>query len=102
MPIKSADELERITVQLLMAAGVESAVAARTARHLVNSNLVHVDSHGVLRVPDYVAWVQKGIIAREDRIQVVHERGAAVLLDGHSTFGPVVAERASQLAIEKA
>lgn len=102
MPTKSAAALERLTVRLLEAAGVESAVAARTARHLVNSNLAHTDSHGIIRLSDYVAWVQKGVIARDNRMEVVQDRGAAVLLDGHSTFGPVVAGRAVELAIEKA
>src|SRR5262245_7171207 len=101
MPTITADDLLDLTVRLLTAAGVEPEVALRTARHLVNSNLLHVDSHGVLRVPDYVNWVQKGVIARDNCLEIVQDHGAVVLLDGHSTFGPVVAGRAAELAIDK-
>jgi uncharacterized oxidoreductase len=99
---KSEQELDRLTIQILQAAGVEAAVAKRTARHLVNSNLMRMDSHGVMRLPDYVAWLERGVIAREDRIEVLDARGATALLDGHSTFGPVVAGRAAELAIGNA
>lgn len=102
MPTKSADELVRLAVQLFEAVGVDSSVAIPTAEHFVNSNLAHVDSHGIIRVPDYVSWVQKGIVAPNDRIEIVQEHGATVLLDAHSTFGPVVAGRAGALAVEKA
>jgi hydroxycarboxylate dehydrogenase B len=98
----TADNLHALVVRIFEAAGVQSDIARRTADHLVDANLAGVDSHGVLRVPDYVALVKQGRMAREDKIEVICDLGAACVMDAHYTFGQYAAWRASELAMQKA
>jgi hydroxycarboxylate dehydrogenase B len=102
MPIVSRDELRALTLDILKEAGANLAVAERVADHLVDSNAVGMDSHGVLRVPSYVKWLSEGKIARDDRIEVFQDCGATAVLDAHSTFGPMAALRAANMALNKA
>ena len=102
MVIKQADELDRLCARILEKAGAEPSIAERVSRHLINANLAGVDSHGVLRLPDYAAYLQDGRVAPDDRMEVISDKGAACLLDAHFTFGIVAAQRAARLAAEKA
>jgi uncharacterized oxidoreductase len=60
------------------------------------------DSHGVLRIPQYVAAVRDGRIRPGARGTVVHDSTAGVLLDGQLGFGQVIARDAMILAIQRA
>jgi uncharacterized oxidoreductase len=102
MPIIAADPLRTLVIRIFEAAGVDSAIAHRTADHLVDANLAGVDSHGVMRVPDYVALVERGRMARTDKIEVVREFAATALWDAHYTFGQHSAWRAAEAAMNKA
>jgi len=102
MPNISPEELRHLTLDIFKEAGVELAVAERVADHLVDSNLVGMDSHGVLRIPSYIKWLREEQIARDDRIEILQEHRATVLLDAHATFGPMAALRAANLAVNKA
>ena len=102
MPTKTADELTRLTERILESAGVVCSVATRVAQHLVESNLAGVDSHGVVRIPSYIRWLQEGRISIQDDVEILTEQEALVLIDGHATFGPVTASRAANMAMQKA
>lgn len=86
----------------MVAAGAAPDVAARVSQHLVNSNLVGIDSHGVIRLTDYVSWVQEGKAAPDNRVEILNDQGGTALLDAHFTFGPVAASQAAQMAAGKA
>ncbi len=98
----NADELHSLVIRIFTGAGVAQNIAERAARHLVDSNLSGVDSHGVLRVPDYVDLVKQNRMAREDKLEVIRDKGAMMLLDAHYTFGQWSAWQGAGLAIEKA
>lgn len=51
MPTKFAPELEELMIRTLRATGVTPSISERVARHLVGSNLVGVDSHGLINFP---------------------------------------------------
>jgi uncharacterized oxidoreductase len=102
MHIIDAQPLEAFVVRLFETAGVDPAIATRTANHLVDANLAGVDSHGVLRVPDYIALVKAGRMSRTDSIEVVRDFAATALWDAHYTFGQYTAWRAAETAVEKA
>ncbi len=102
MVIKQGEELAQLCARILAKAGAEPSIAERVSRHLINANLAGVDSHGVLRLPDYAAYLQDSRVAPNDRIEVISDKGAACLLDAHFTFGIVAAQRAAQLAAERA
>ncbi len=102
MPVINADKLKALSVRIFEAVGVHADVAERVSSHLVESNLAGMDSHGVMRLAGYIEWVKAGSVAPDNRVEVLQDKGATVLLDAHSTFGPVAAAGASDIAVNKA
>ncbi len=54
--------LETFTHAAIVAMGASEEIATETARHLVRSNLSGHDSHGVLRLPQYLAQMDAGLL----------------------------------------
>ena len=84
------------------AAGATTEVAYCVVDHLVSSNLVGIDSHGIMRLPEYVPWLPAGKAASDDRMKVITDTPATCLIDAHFTYGPVAATKAAHIAAEKA
>lgn len=102
MPTITANSLKDFINRIFAAAGVDPTIAHHTTEHLINANLAGVDSHGVLRVPDYIRMVEADRMARTDKIEVVRDFAATMLLDAHYTFGQFAGSRAAELAMQKA
>ncbi|MCL4535448.1 MAG: Ldh family oxidoreductase [Bacteroidetes bacterium] len=58
----SADLLRQVGAALFEAAGAPPSIATQVAASMVENNLVGRDSHGVIRIPPYVARVKSGRI----------------------------------------
>ena len=69
---------------------------------LVNSSLVGHDSHGILRLPSYVNLVKAGEVRPGAPFEIERETRAMAVVNGHQGWGPVIARKAMQIAIEKA
>jgi uncharacterized oxidoreductase len=95
------DRLRQLVSAIFAAAGCSSAEAERIAIHLVEANLVGHDSHGVIRVPSYIQWLQAGKVLADRSIQVVFENEAIAVVDGQCGFGQTIGEQAMRLGIEK-
>ena len=102
MPAKSDAELMTLGSRIMRAAGADQAVAERVVRHLIGSNLVGIDSHGIMRLPHYVSWLLDGRASGQNRLEVLHDLEATCLIDAHFTYGAVAASEASRIAREKA
>ena len=102
MPLLDAGTLERLTRDIFARLGAPAADAAWIATLLVRANLRGHDSHGVIRIPQYVAAVTKGELNPTPKIAIVSETPALALIDGDRGFGQVVARRGIALAIDKA
>ncbi|MBI1801649.1 MAG: Ldh family oxidoreductase [Chloroflexi bacterium] len=102
MPFISIPQLTEFGERIFVAAGVAPAIARRVMQGLVRANTYGIHSHGVVRLADYVNHVKSGRIKVDALPVVVKENAVTALLDGQWGFGQVVAERAMQLAIEKA
>jgi LDH2 family malate/lactate/ureidoglycolate dehydrogenase len=102
MPQIKADQLNEIARALFVAAGTPPDEAATVARHCVAANLAGHDSHGVIRVPDYVERIARGHIVPGAPWTVVQETESTTVVDGNWGFGYVVTERAMQVTIDKA
>ena len=76
--------------------------AGIVAEHLVASNLVGHDSHGVLRIPEYVEWMEAGDVALGQHITIMHETETLAVIEGGWGFGQVIGLEAIEVAIEKA
>jgi uncharacterized oxidoreductase len=67
--------------------GADRDVAEEVARHLVGSNLAGHDSHGVIRVPQYVAEADRGLLVPAARPVVLRDGEVAALVDARRAFG---------------
>jgi len=102
MPILDADVLERIARELFAARGVPDGDAAGIAVLLVRANLRGHDSHGVIRIPSYVAAMKAGDLNPTPDVAVVLDTPTLAVVDGDRGFGQVVARRGIGLAMAKA
>jgi len=98
----SSAQLVNLSTNLLMAAGATREEAEIVSRYLVNANLAGVDSHGILRLTEYVDGIRRGFIKPGGKFAVLNETNSTALVDGHWGFGQVICRRAMQLAIRKA
>lgn len=98
----SADQLKKIGSSIFEAAGVPIDEARAVAESLVNSNLTGHDSHGVIRIPQYVSSVKRGSVVPGATMEIVQETPSSAVLDGNWGFGQVMARRAMEIAVEKA
>ena len=102
MPNVEAPLLERLTREIFAARGVPEDDAAFIASMLIRANLRGHDSHGVIRVPQYVAALQRGTLNPKPQMKLVVDTPTLAILEGDGGFGQVVARRGVGLAIERA
>ncbi|MBD3183890.1 Ldh family oxidoreductase [Candidatus Poribacteria bacterium] len=102
MPNFHAEQLKKVGAKIFESAGVQSQEARIVANSLVNSNLAGHDSHGIIRIPQYIALIKKGDIVPEAEITIVKDNPSTAVLDGNWGFGQVMAREAMKKAINKA
>ncbi len=102
MPTFSSEYLQRCAAAIFAAAGAPPARADQVAELLVAANLVGHDSHGIIRVPQYIATIERGEIDPNAEIAVESDTEASAVLDGNWGFGQVVMSEAAAMAVEKA
>jgi uncharacterized oxidoreductase len=81
---------------------VDKETAAEVTHSLVLSNLMGVDSHGIVRVSEYVGALKTGAIVPDSQPRITRENDVVTILDGERGFGQIVARRAMSLTIGKA
>jgi hydroxycarboxylate dehydrogenase B len=94
--------LRRVAAALLADIGVAREDAGYMADVMVNSDLAGHESHGMRRLPEYLARWREGKANPGARPAIEHDGGALVRLDGHHAFGHIVMRDATDLAIERA
>jgi uncharacterized oxidoreductase len=78
--------------RIFSAAGAPEDIAQLVATSLVGSDLVGHDSHGSVRVRQYLDAIRRGDLKPAARPAIVHEHGAAVTVDAQRGFGQVAAQ----------
>jgi LDH2 family malate/lactate/ureidoglycolate dehydrogenase len=94
--------LTRLTTKIFQAAGVPEAPARLVANSLVGANLAGHDSHGVVRIMQYLDGIQAGEYLPDAEPAIAHEKGAMAMVDARRGFGQVAAHYAMTIAIDKA
>ena len=97
-----AATLEPFIAQIFNAAGCQRDEAECIARHLLSANLAGHDSHGVIRTPRYIFWLQQGFVRAGQTLTIVHETPTHAIVDGNFGFGQRIGELAVDLGIAKA
>lgn len=87
---------------LLAAAGVPADNARRTAELLVLADVWGIGSHGLMRLPYYLARLTAGGVNADATMKVVREAGAAVSFDGNDGLGHWQLWAAAEVAAERA
>jgi uncharacterized oxidoreductase len=102
MPRLSSLEAYNLTTEIFLRCGAPLEEARLVADHLVDANLCGVDSHGIIRIPQYVKDVQRGDIRPGAEIRREQETPISAVVDCGWNFGLAAAARAADIAIEKA
>src|SRR5438270_224765 len=97
-----APALKGFASELLVAAGVPRDEASVVAASLVGANLRGHDSHGVMRIPQYIGFIERGEYRSGVELEVEHETPALVVCDGGWGLGQVQAHRLLDRIIPKA
>ncbi len=93
MPVFTANRLQELCRSLLVAAGLPVTEAETVAASLIAANLCGYDSHGVLRLPQYIATLRQGTYRPGVGLTVLHETPAVLAADGNWGLGQVQAYR---------
>ncbi|MAF47655.1 MAG: Ldh family oxidoreductase [Rhodospirillales bacterium] len=101
-PTFQKDALLEFARSVFVAAGVEPANAELWADILIWANLRGVDSHGVLRIPEYIDHIDTGKLNPRPRLGIERSAGAAVSIDADRAPGPVAMKAAMDEAILRA
>lgn len=102
MPTISHDALAAFGSAIFQACGMPADQADIATNHLVESNLVGHDSHGVIRIPAYVTGLKAGNLRPVGDQKVVRETPASLVLDANRSFGIVLAYEAMRQAVDRA
>jgi LDH2 family malate/lactate/ureidoglycolate dehydrogenase len=98
----SPQRLERWVAKIFQAEGLSEEHAQTVAQVLVWAELRGMDTHGVLRVPNYVRFIRAGDLNARPAMTSRNETAACVLLEADRAAGPVAMQEAMQLAMDKA
>lgn len=102
MPTVAAGPLTDFARRLFAAAGVPAADADTVARSLVSSNLCGHDSHGVMRVPQYLGFLRDGTYNPTAELTVLNETPAVLAADAGWGLGQAQAHRLMRRLLPKA
>jgi uncharacterized oxidoreductase len=93
VPTFSADVLTSFARDLFQGGGVPSDEADRVARSLIDGNLAGHDSHGIIRIPQYLQAIASGQIKTGVPLSILTETPSVLCCDGNWGLGQVQAHR---------
>jgi uncharacterized oxidoreductase len=97
----SVEKLRDFVRRVFEAAGVNPDEATAVAGSLVESNLRGHESHGVLRVAEYVESLASGELTTGQGWEILTETPALLVVDGRRGFGQVLARRLVESLMDK-
>ena len=95
-------ELEKFVADIFLHSGSHQEESRILGDHLVDSNLVGHDSHGVIRVSKYIEWLKQDKIKLNQSINILKEEDHFLHIDGNFGYGQTIAKYSLDIAINKA
>lgn len=92
------DRFREVCEDIFLSHGFDKREAETTADEIVDAEMRGIKSHGASIVPEIVGWGE----TESGDIEVEREESACAFIRGNGSIGPVVAEKAMDMAIEKA
>ena len=102
MPLLSAQQLRNLGAEIFEALGAPKKEAKLVSSLLVEANLTGFDSHGIIRLPNYVKSIKMGAVKPGTKIEIIEETPNTAVIDGGWNFGQVIAKEAMKICIKKA
>ena len=97
-----AGALRRFAKKTFEACAAPKNEAAIVADHLVTANLIGYDTHGVVRIPQYIEDIRRKVIQPGAPVKVQQETETTAVVDCGWNFGQLGGLRAMEIAISKA
>jgi LDH2 family malate/lactate/ureidoglycolate dehydrogenase len=98
----AASEARAFVEKILVGNGVPSDNAIIVAKCLVEADLRGVDTHGMNRIPSYMARIREGVLAADASPTIRQITPAVAQVDGHNGFGFLAASKGMAAAIDMA
>ena len=76
MPTFSVSDLQALSLKVLEAAGVPAGDAEVVSKELSEANAVGHDSHGVMRLMQYVQFIDDGFVKLGAEVETVRSGGS--------------------------
>ena len=102
MPSFKAQDLRQLGYNLFEKCGCSPEDARTVTDHLVDSSLYGHDSHGTIRLYEYVNQIREGRFNPRGTPKIVQEKACTAVVDGDGVLGQVGGTFAARLAIHKA
>ncbi len=102
MPELSFTQLARIAGSIFVAYGVPRDQAGIVGEALARANLAGHDSHGIIRVAQYIEWLDRGDLQPKAELKVVQDTDVLMMITGNYGFGQVLGRWAMDIALAKA
>lgn len=98
----SIDDVTRLVVAALERAGASRAMAQATAKSLVAAEMAGLGGHGLSRVALYAQHVRDGRASGTAEPRIVHDKGAACLIDAQGALAYLAMQLATREAVRRA
>jgi len=89
MPIKKADYLKKVSVEIFIKMGVSKETANIVSENIIENCLFGHDSHGMVLIPRFVKDIEIGKINLDAKSEIKRKSTCAAYIDGQRGFGQV-------------
>lgn len=97
-----AQEIKKISEKLFIKAGASENEAKIVSEELIEASLMGLDSHGIVRITQYLEQIKEGLIKPNASINLTYETPNSAVVDCNWNFGMVCAKMMADIVIEKA
>ena len=102
MPTFTKDKIVEIGTAIIQAAGMSHDNAHLIANLLAEANSTGHDSHGIIRIPQYLASIENNDIIPDAQVEIARENPLTAIVDGNWGFGQITMSRAVEIGLKKA
>jgi hydroxycarboxylate dehydrogenase B len=95
------EPMKTLMASFFTLAGCTPAEAKEIGDHLVEANLAGHDSHGVIRAPSYLDWMQKGQVFPGRELKLLIDTETMTVADAQLGFGQWTGRQAVAIGVQK-
>ena len=95
-------KIKKIAKKLFLKAGASEHEAEIVSEEIIEASLMGLDSHGIMRIAQYLEQIKEGLIQPNTPINVIYETPISAIVDCNWNFGMVCARMMTDVVIEKA